>query len=254
MKQELIKQELIKQAFKLGNSAGVLLPVAWQNRKVAVKLVERSINQEIIEILEERDILKNVIGIYLTGSYARGEETEESDIDILVITDEIDKQLKIGKYEIIMVSREKFEKLVLKSLYYASLLFEAKTIINNFYLILYRDKIKNLTIKNNLDIIKSITNINELNIKIDEELEEKVEDGTVYSLVLRLRELYIIDCLRNDKLQTKKEFLAIIKKIASEECYNAYLRIKNDARPKKVILTQEALALVYEIKNGKKKR
>ena len=103
-----MKQELIKKAFKLGNSAGVLLPIEWINKKVSVKLVEESISQDIFEILEKSNLLKNTIGIFLAGSYARGEETELSDIDVLILTDEINKQVKIGKYEIIFISQDKF--------------------------------------------------------------------------------------------------------------------------------------------------
>jgi len=107
-----MKNEVIKQAFKLGNSAGVLLPIEWKGRKVVVKLIDRSISQEMFEILEEQGLLKNVVGIFLAGSYARGEEKEGSDIDIIVITDIINKQIKIGKYEIVFISREKIEKYI----------------------------------------------------------------------------------------------------------------------------------------------
>ena len=120
-----MRNEVIKQAFKLGNSAGVLLPVEWQNRKVMVKLIERSITQELMEILEEKNLLKDIMGIYLAGSYARGEETEDSDIDVLIITDNVDKQLKIGKYEILFVSKERFDRSRLKSIYLASLINDA---------------------------------------------------------------------------------------------------------------------------------
>mgnify|MGYP001613070592 FL=1 len=68
--------------------------------------------------------------------------------------------------------------------------------------------------------------------------------------------------MKSGRLATKKEFVKLIKKIASEECYDAYLRIKNDARPKRVISPKEALILINEInkrlealkQDGKKKR
>jgi len=138
-----MKQELIKKAFKLGNSAGVLLPIEWINKKVSVKLVEESISQDIFEILEKSNLLKNTIGIFLAGSYARGEETELSDIDVLILTDEINKQVKIGKYEIIFISQDKFEKSILKNVYLASLINEAKAILNSSLLEIYKDKIRN---------------------------------------------------------------------------------------------------------------
>ena len=243
-----MRNEIIKQAFKLGNSAGVILPIEWKDKKVVIKLIDKSIQQEIIEILDERDLLKNTIGIFLAGSYARGEETESSDIDILVVTDCIDKQIKIGKYEIILISKNKFEKAIIKNLYLVSLINEAKVILNNDFLKYYKDKTSKILIKKHLDEIKSITKINEGFVKIDEELGEKVADETLYSIVLRLRELYLIECLKNNKNQSNKEFVNLIRIIASEESYNAYLRTKNDSKSKKVIPVNEAKALINEIK------
>jgi len=255
-----MQYEIIKQAFKLGNSAGVLLPREWKDRKVAIKLVDKSITQEILEILDEKDYLKNTIGIFLAGSYARGEETEISDIDILIITDNINKQVKIGKYEIFFISKDRVDKYIRINLYFISLINEAKVILNNELLNDYKNKIKQISIKRYIEDIKSVTKINEKAIDIDEELGEKVSDETVYSVVLRLRELYLIKCLKNNIIPSNKEFLDLIKKIASEESYNAYLRIKNDLKPKKVIPVKEARAFIGEIKkrigsleHGKKK-
>jgi len=243
-----MRNEIIKQAFKLGNSAGVLLPVEWKNKKVSVKLVEKSISQEIIEILDEKDLLKNTIGIFLAGSYARGEETELSDIDILVVTENINKQIKIGKYEILFISKDKLDKSFLKNLYLASLINEAKAILNNDFLNYYKHKVKNIFIKKQLKDIKSITNINKKFIELDEDFKENISDGTLYSLVLRLRELYLIECLKYEKNPSNKEFINLIKKITSEECHNAYLRVKNDLKLKKIIHPNEARAIISEIK------
>ena len=117
-----MENEIIKQTFKLGNSAGVLLPIGWKNRKVSIKLIDRSISQEIIEILEDKDLLKNTVGIFLAGSYARGEETEASDIDVLIVTDNVDKQINVKRYEMILISKDKFDKSMSRSLYLTSLI------------------------------------------------------------------------------------------------------------------------------------
>jgi len=248
-----MENELIKQAFRLGNSAGVLLPREWKGRKVAIKLVEKSIAQEIFEILEERDMLGNTIGVFLAGSYARGEETETSDIDLIVITDNVNKQIKIGKCEIMLISRDKFEKSFSKgNLYLVSLIYEAKAIMNNALLQFYKNKIPKILIKKQINEILSVTKINEGMINIDEELNEKVLDETIYSLVLRLRELYLIGCLKNNKIPSNKEFLGLIKKLASEEAYSAYCRVKNNLKTKKIITTAEAKAIIGEIKRRAK--
>ena len=243
-----MKNEVIKQAFKLGNSAGVLLPIEWKGRKVAVKLIDRSISQEMFEILEEQGLLKNVVGIFLAGSYARGEEKEGSDIDIIVITDIINKQIKIGKYEIVFISREKIDKSIKTSLYLISLLKESKAILNINLLEEYKRKIKGISVGKHIREIESITRINDEAVNISEELKENVPDETLYSVILRLRELYLIECLNNNKNPSNKELLSLIKKFAGEEAYNAYIRIKNDLKPRKVVSVEETRALLNEIR------
>jgi predicted nucleotidyltransferase len=240
-----MKSEIIKQTFRLGNSAGVLLPINWNDRKVKIQLIDKSITQDIFEILEEKDLLKNVISIFLAGSYARGEETESSDVDILVITDDIDKQMKIREYEIIMISKEKFKNNIRKSLYLASLINESKTILNDSFIEDYKIQIKNIPIKKSLENIKSMMKVNRDFIEISKQTNEKILDETIYSIILRLRELYLIDCLRNNKKPSNKEFIKIIKKITgSIEAYNSYLRIKEDKPPKEIISSNSAKKLI----------
>ena len=248
-----MESEIIKQAFKLGNSAGVLLPVEWRDKKVAIKLIDKSITQELLEILDEKNLLKNTIGIFLAGSYARGEEEPDSDIDVLIVTDAINKNTKTGKYEITFISKDRFEKLFPESLYLASLIYESKAILNDDYLQCYKKKVQNLSIKRDIENLKSMMKVNEKMLALDKELEIKVFDITIYSLVLRLRELYLIESLKNNKIHSKKEFVNLVKKISSEECYRAYLRIKNHLKQKQVIPLEEAVSLLNEIKKRLKK-
>lgn len=243
-----MENEIIKQAFKLGNSAGVLLPVEWKDKKVIVKLIDKSISQEIFEILDQEGWLANTLGVFLAGSYARGEETESSDIDILVITDSINKQLKIGKYEILLVSKERLLTQIKKSLYFISMINEAKAILNNDLLKICKKEINGIPLKKSIEDIKSVTRINEKMVSLDEELGGEVLDETIYSLVLRMRELYLMECLNNNKAPSNKEFINLVGRIASKESYNAYLRIKNDLRARKIISPKEAGALIVEIK------
>ena len=86
--------ELIKPIVRVGNSAGVLVPKDWLNGEARVTLVKKpqNIRQNTLEILNA--YLPHIIGLYLVGSYARGEQTSTSDIDILGITDNINKKIK----------------------------------------------------------------------------------------------------------------------------------------------------------------
>lgn len=223
--------ELIKKITKAGNSSNVLLPKEWLGGTARVELIEKPINivEDTIKILGPH--LKNILGIYLTGSYARGEETSESDIDILTITIDLNQKIKKGKYEIILISKENLDKAIKKNIIpLLPMIREAKPIINEELIKKY-SKIK--PNKKNLkwiaDITKSSRRICAEDIKLSRELGENVSDGIIYSIILGLRSVYTIDCLKKGKTPTKKRLMSLIKKISkTKEPYNAYLRSKNN--------------------------
>src|SRR3990167_91548 len=100
--------EIMKRTIKSGNASAVVLPKAWLNRNVKVELIDQSheiILQEVMEIVKSKMELSKIIGVYLVGSYAREEQDEHSDIDILIISEDVDSELiKVGSYEIMIVS------------------------------------------------------------------------------------------------------------------------------------------------------
>ena len=124
--------ELVRKIVRVGNSAGVVLQREWLNGIAKVELVRKPLNikKDILEILDP--YLENVLGVYLTGSYARGEETENSDVDILVITDGISKRIESGKYNIIMVSENELRDHIKKIAFpLIPMIAEAKALVNN---------------------------------------------------------------------------------------------------------------------------
>jgi len=221
--------ELVKPTIRVGNSAGVLLPKEWLNMNVKVVLQPLNVEKEILEILLKEGILQEVEGVYLVGSYARKEETFESDIDVLVITNNLDKNIKEGKYEIICVSKKQFEKqLETNILPILPMLVESKVIINKNLKESYLNS--SLTGKNlrwHIETTKKMMKKVKEDIEFSRKIGMKISDASAYSLVLRLRTLYIINCLRKNKSWSKKEFLRLIKKISgSLTVYYEYLRVK----------------------------
>ena len=94
-----------KQAVRIGNSAGVLLPKEWMHYIVEVKLIQPvNVEGEVLEILRKEKYLNDVRAVALVGSYARGEQTARSDVDVLIITKDIDKIINRGKYNLLFVS------------------------------------------------------------------------------------------------------------------------------------------------------
>ena len=91
---------LTKRIVKVGNSAGVVLPREWLDGTAKIELVRKPIDikKDVFKIIDP--YLEHILGIYLTGSYARGEESERSDVDILVITNNINKKMKITNNKI----------------------------------------------------------------------------------------------------------------------------------------------------------
>lgn len=230
--------ELIKQITKAGNSANVLLPKEWLGGMAKVELIEKplSIEEDVFEILSP--YLKNILGIYLAGSYARKEETKDSDVDILVITDGINKRIKKGKYELILISKTEIEKTLKRNaIPLLPMIKEAKTILNERLIGEYKKiKLNEENTKSILEITKSSRNVCRESIKISKQIGKNASDEIMYSLIIGLRTIYIIDSLKKNKIPTTKELKnRIIGLTNSEESYNAYLRVKNDKKTKSVI-------------------
>ncbi len=243
--------ELIKRTIKVGNSAGVLLPKKYLNSQVKIILEPLNIEKEVLAILVEERILTEVRGIYLTGSYARGEQTIESDIDILVVTSGIDKRIVREKYELICISKKELERqLDENALPILAVIKEAKTIMNKDLIKEYTNR--RLTKKNlkwHINTTKTAIKVAEIDLKLSDKLnEDYTSDEIIYPLILRLRTLYIIDCIRKNKVYLKNDFLELIKDISgSLTTYYGYLRIKANKRSKQESPIKEAKRLVSYI-------
>ena len=246
------KQELIKPIVRVGNSAGVILPREWLNGKVRVELVERPLNikKDILEILD--DYLEDIVGIYIVGSYARGEQTKESDVDVLVITNRINKRLEKKHYEIIMTTKDVVEDEMKRNvLPLLPMIKEAKVLMNSD--LIERWKKTELTKKNlkpHIELTKSALKVVDAALKVDKDMKEKnVGDAIAYSLVLHLRSLYLIDRMKKGKKWSTKGLKGLIKKITgSLKAYDGYLRIKNKEKIREELPIEEAENLYFYIK------
>lgn len=236
-------ESLIKQTREVGTSAGVLLPRNWLNKQVVVTLFNPSkekIAQDLLTILFEYNLNEDVKGIYLFGSYARGDYDMNSDIDILVITNKTNKIIHNKNYEILLVSETAFSKNLTTNLNYSSILSEAEIIFNKELIEKYKSKKLKFNSGKILNEIKRVLTINKDIVKICKENSKNVPDGIVYSVVLRLRELYLIKCLLSREKNHKKD---IFEK-TSEKIYSAYIRIKRDERELNNIHPDELLNIL----------
>ena len=243
--------KLVKKTVKVGNSAGVLLPAEWLNGVVEVKLVRQptdynSLMKQILEVLKER--LLEVKAIAVAGSYARGDEDDKSDIDVIVITNNLNEHLRVGKLNILLVSEEGIKKELSKNPFpLLPMLKESRALINEELIKKYVDRgLNRKNLKWYIDTSKSAIRVVRKDIEISKELGENVSDASAYSLVLRLRTIYILDCIKKKQFWKKKDYLNFIKKISgSLDAYEGYSIVKEKKHRKKYNLkVEEALKLL----------
>ena len=226
----------IKKAVKAGNSSAVILPRAWLNQEVRIELVRKTPETmllDVLGILKSEINLESIIGVYLVGSYARKEETNESDIDILVITDNTDKEMiHEGIYNILVISKHLLAQNLEKDLFpIGQMITEAKPLMNSDYLNSIKVRVTRENTKWYLDTTKEKIDLIEKSLKTS---KEEIDSRIIYTLILRIRTLYIIKCLTCNKRYSKKEFVNLINKISgSTSAYNAYLSVKNNSKAKK---------------------
>ena len=246
----------IKTAVKAGNSSAVILPRAWLNKQVKIELMEKTpevILTEVLEIIKKHIKLKEIIGVYLTGSYARGEEDKDSDIDILIITDNTDKEtINEGIYSILVISQKLLGQKLKQDLFpIGQMLKEAKPLLNSNYLDFVKIDVtkKNIkwyldTTEDKLKIIKKALG----NLKIKKN-GKNINDRIIYTLILRIRTLYIIKSLIKNQDYSKKDFILLIEKISKGvSAYESYLIIKGNLKNKNKTSLEEAERLYEYLK------
>ena len=231
----------IKKAVKAGNSSSVILPRAWLHKEVRIELLERtpeSVLLDVLNIIKNKIPLIDIIGIYLVGSYARGEETEDSDIDILVVTKHINEpEIKEGIYSITIASKKIIEKKLETNLFpIGQMLKEAKPLLNSDYL----SSINIQVTKNNINWYLKTTKEKLELIKASLQKIKKIDPRIIYTLILRIKTLYIIEKLISNKNYSGKEFRDLIDKIAGKNAYASYLSVKNNSEEKSLCLKEEA--------------
>ena len=237
---------------KFGNSSHVVLPKEYRGRRIkfiAEPKTLQDIKSEIIGIL--KPYLENIVGVYLYGSYVRNEQTIDSDIDILVITDDKIRIIeKFDNYQIISTTINDLENTIKNNaVLIIPILKEAKTIINPYLLNKYKNY--RFTKKNSRKFLNDTRKILELNrkgIKLD------FETGSlVYSLLLRVRGLLIIKLMLNNKSYSKASLFSYLEsnnfeknKIA--ELYRIYSSEREDIRIKESnIITKEDIKKLLSI-------
>lgn len=194
------REKITRIVTGIGNGAHVFTPKEWVGEEVIlVRKPKPPVNDRILAVL--KPYLENVIGVYLYGSYARGEAGKDSDIDLFVVTN---KKIKIEKenYEIVSLTEDSIEQAIkISPILIYSALKEAKPIVNSKLLAELKEKypIEKKYLKEYLKETKEVIEIN-----------EALLDG--YSIVLRLRGVFIIKQLLNGRAYSHEDFKLWISK------------------------------------------
>lgn len=241
---------IIKKAVEIGNGAAVYVPREYGGREVVVILPEgvEGIKRRVIEGL--MDIMDNIVGIYMFGSYAREEQDAGSDIDVLIVVKEKDERIK-GALEGIdarVVTLEGIRRAIKENpLLIMPILREAKVILNPILLEeLKNSKIDFSKFRWHFDDIRRIIKIIEGFVELD---DKDIDISHVYSLIMRIRTCYLMECLIKNKEFSNESVRKIIMREGFSEkeadrLISIYRRIRDGERVKDKIGKEEILKLI----------
>ena len=245
--------QLTKTVQGIGNGGHVYLPKEMVGQKVQVTLVEKDmqeIEKDALQILKPH--LKHIMGVYLYGSYARGEQTPESDIDILVITDaNIKLNKRINEYDFVSGSLKQIEKTISNNaVLILPILKEATPVLNQGLIEGYKKEI--LTKKNTRGYIETTESALELAKDWIKDKDSRSIPNIVYPLIMRLRGLYIIESMVHNRKYSNKELInQIAKKGISIDKARQFYRMYREHRDNKAIsdnaLNYKDIAELYDV-------
>lgn len=252
-----------KTVQRFGNSGHIVLPKEYVGKNVKFLLEPKTfkdIKYEVLKMLTP--YLENILGIYLYGSYARNEQTIDSDVDILVIASTKFKIIeKIDDYSIVSTTLQEIDTLLnTNAVLMLPIVKEFKTIINPD--LLERYKKHQFTKKNTKWFMGNSIKALELNkngIELDFEI-----GSLVYSLMLRIRGLLMIKLIMDNNQYSKSSLFLFLEengmpKNKVDELYRIYSNERNDIKIKKSdILTKQdiekllntAKKLIERVKNN----
>jgi len=207
------EKKLTKTVKKYGNSGGVYLPASWIGGTAEVRLVKSAVNPARDITAALADCMPHIIGAFVYGSYARGEQEDDSDVDIMVVTDEhaesvkVPKKLKENNYDVQIMPRSRAIRAAERDIVFKEMLKEAKPLLNEELL---RELVNRKTSSKNIgfrvDFAKSSLGIMKSFLELD---EEDPEYETAYPLVMRIKEMLILKCF----LEGRKYSLGLLKDV-----------------------------------------
>lgn len=243
------EEKIIRRVSEFGNGAHVFVPKNWANDEVTlIRIQKKDVKEQIISLLSP--YFEKIIAVFLYGSYARNEQNKNSDVDLFIISSE-KFSLKKENFEIKVIEEGKLDKAKkINPILFYSMIREAKPIINKNYLENLRmERINKNYFKEFIRSTKKMITLNKKMIFLDKESDLKfVSDSTVYSLILRLRGIFLINCLTKGEEYSNLNFKKWVTRDFSgdyEKAYNIYTLIRDSKKVKEHILFSDAEQLSH---------
>ena len=273
MQKLVVREQIVKKVVKSGNGGAVWVPKSWLGQEVVVILPEKQklgIREKIVHLLEP--YLKYIVAAGIYGSYARNEQTDESDIDLLVITK--DKNLRLDfkeeKIEITSFPIDKFRMAIERhpAVYYQAVQ-EIEPLVNGYVFEELRNiKIANASFRGYLKETREHIKSNREFLELDRMDGAYLKSySALYSSILRLRGLFVIRCILDKSSFSNKNFRnwLVGSGLSSNEfaeSYKAYclvsggekasmLKIRIDVAEKVLNILERELSLLEARVNGK---
>ena len=157
-----------------------------------------------------------------------------------------------GIYNILIVSSKLLkQKLDEDLLPIGQMIKEAEPLLNSYYLSSIEVKITKKNVKWYIDTTEDKLRIIKESInRMKSRNKDYIDNAVAYTLVLRIRTLYIIEKLMKNQNYSKKDFVRLIKKISKgTNAYERYLAVKNNLKDEKGISIKEAEELCEYLEN-----
>ncbi len=249
------EKTLTKTVKRYGNSGGVYLPSSWVGGEVEVNLIHKPPKPEIDLLIAFAENMKHIISILIYGSYARNEQTDESDIDVIVVTDKHEKSMKVPprlkgmNYDIRIMDRDFLNKVMNKDALFSKAIEGSVAIFNDSFL----DELKlhkiNKNVKEHVELARSSFGI----MKDIFEMGGRRSD-LVYPVIMRIKEMLLIKCILDGREFTMRLVEDTLKDMLTESEVREVISSYRSARDGKVSKKREfddgVFTKLFEILGG----
>lgn len=256
-------EEVVKEVVPFGNGSIVYTPKRWVGQTVRVILEAEPLNIKETIMKPLQPFLEHVKGVFLHGSFARREQSKDSDIDVLVVADKKFNLGKTGRIDFTITDETSLREGLNGNdpFYLYNILQDSKAVLNEELLQSFKGiRIDKHNFKWMLEEADSALRVVVEFLKLDKLEKRKKLDSTaiIYTMILRLRRFFLVECILEKKKHSNKEFkLFLGKKGLAEDLverfYEIYRAERDERKTDKSVSIDEAEKL-FEITTSELKK